>query len=115
MYSMSVLNPASPHLSFTDPQDKRVFTLKLRHFIVISTTVTGGIAVRNSMIPALAEQLIKANEDDELYTIFLRAHNSVQNDPDVTKCGMVPECRSTLTKKLCLKMLFRGHNIINAR
>ena len=83
--------------------------------MLISTTVTGGIAVRSSMIPALAEQLIKLEEDDDLYTIFLRAHNSVQNDPDVTKCGMVPECGSTMTKKLCLKKMFRGHNIINDR
>ena len=83
--------------------------------MVISTTVAGGIAVRNSMIPALAEQLIKSEEDDDLYTIFLRAHNSVQNDPDVTKRGMVPECRSTMTKKLCLKKMLRGHNITNDR
>ena len=68
-----------------------MFTLKLRHCMVISTTVTGGLAVRNSMIPALAEQLIKSEEDDDLSTIFLRARNSVQNDPDITKCGMVPE------------------------
>ena len=63
--------------------------------------------MRNFMIPALAEQLIKSEEDDDLCTIFLRAHNSVQNDPDVTKCEMVPECRSTMTKKLCLKNMFR--------
>ena len=61
--------------------------------MVISTTVQRGIAVRNSMIPALAEHLIKSEEDDDLYTIFLRAHNSVKNDPDVIKCGMIPECR----------------------
>ena len=82
--------------------------------MVVCSAFNLSVAVRNTMIPALAHYLRNPSSDEDMYSIFLKAHHSVQSDHDVISSGMVPVFISTLHKKLSLKKVFRENTITTA-
>jgi len=83
-------------------QNSKPFELSQGDFTVLVSTVSGNTSQRHHFIPALAHQLKKSKEDDDIDMIFTRAHHQMQKwVPD-----QIPECRRTLTKSLALKHVF---------
>lgn len=79
--------------------------------MVVCSAVNGGVAVHNTMIPALAHYLRNSSADEDMYSILLKAHYSVQSDSYVVSSGMVPVFISTLDKKLSLKKVFKENTV----
>ena len=79
--------------------------------MVVCSAVNGGVAIRNSMIPALAHYLRNSSSDEDMYSIFLKAQYSVLSNRDVISSGMVPVFISTLDKKPSLKKVFKENTV----
>ena len=94
---------------------QRDFSLRQRHCMVVCSAVNGGVAIRNTMIPALAHYLTNSAADEDMFSIFLKAHYSVQSDRDVISSGMVAVFISTLDKKLSLKKGFKENTVATVR
>jgi len=84
------------------PPTSRTFELLYHDTVVLISTVSGNISERNHFIPALADQLKKSGEDDDIHSVFTNANKEMQKWIP----SQIPEFRSTLTKTLALKHVF---------
>lgn len=81
--------------------DRTHYDLQQRDLLVLTATVNGGVAIRCQLIPILAHHLQRSAPGEDMYDVFLRTHNDLlESVPD-----QIPEFRSTLKKKLCLKSI----------
>lgn len=72
------------------------------------STVSGSVAYRNLMIPMFAEELRDSTNNGDIYEIFLNTHEKLNNKlKGTTEEDQIPEYRSTLTKKLSLRNIFK--------
>lgn len=91
--------------------DRTHYDLQQRHLMVLTATVNGGIADRGQLIPIFARHLKHSGPDADMYDIFMKTHNELMEKvPD-----QIPEFRSTLTKKLCLKNMIRHSKVARSR
>lgn len=96
-YDARRANPESvPKLTATN------FDIKFRDFMVLIASVNGGAAHRNTMIPLFTKNLSQSTATEDLYEVFLKTHRGIIT----TASEQVPEFRSTLTHKLCLRKVF---------
>lgn len=82
----------------------------LRHFdvsgpdmAVFAATINKQLASRNLMIPLFARNLHNSGPDEDIHEIFLRTTNELRTDVP----AQVPEYRTTMRSKLCLKKAFK--------
>lgn len=97
LQGINILAPEQNHLSSSEQ----------RHCLVMSSTVRGALAIRNTLIPAFAAHLCNSTEEEDIYSIFLKAHHTIQLDPEVLNADMIPKFTSTLDKKLSLRKIFK--------
>ena len=84
------------------------YTIEHRDVITMMSTVSGGVAYRQQMIPMFAEELRDSANNDDIYEIFLKTHEKLRIKLKGTAGeGQIPEYRSTLTKKLSLRKIFK--------
>ena len=109
----SLADPAPPQSQRGGPpsavsaQDAipRHFKIQSRDVITMMATVDGDVAYRNYMIPMFAEELRDSSNNGDIYEIFVKTHEKlIKKLP--TGARQIPEFRSTLTKKLCLRNIF---------
>lgn len=82
--------------------DRTHYDLQHRDTITLMATVNGGSAMRGEMIPIFSKHLANSVPTEGFYDIFLKTHIELLSKvPE-----QVPELRSTLTKKLCLRNIF---------
>ena len=83
------------------------YTIEHRDVITMMSTVSGGVAFRQQMIPMFAEELRDSANNGDIYEIFLKTHEKLRNKLKGTAGeDQIPEYRSTLTKKLSLRNIF---------
>lgn len=94
-------------LTRSQPQDTmpQHFKIQSRDVITMMATVDGEVAYRNFMIPMFAEELRSSANNGDIYEIFLKTHEKLV-DRLPADARQIPEFRSTLTKKLCLRNIF---------
>ena len=71
---------------------------------VIAAAINHQLANRNLLIPLLAKNLQSSDTDTDLHEIFLKTANDVRREVP----AQVPEYRTTLRYKLCLKKVFKN-------
>ena len=71
---------------------------------VIAAAINHQLANRNLLIPLLAKNLQSSDTDSDLHDIFLKTANDVRREVP----AQVPEYRTTLRYKLCLKEVFKN-------
>ena len=86
------------------------YTIEHRDVITMMSTVIGGVAYRQQMIPMVAQELRNSVNNGDIYDIFLKTHEKLRNKLKGTSGeDQIPEYRSTLTKKLSLRNIFKQH------
>ena len=81
------------------------FKIQSRDVITMMATVDGDVAYRNYMIPMFAEELRDSSNNGDIYEIFVKTHEKlIKKLP--AEARQIPEFRSTLRKKLCLRNIF---------
>ena len=89
---------------------KAGYTIEHRDVITMMSTVSGGVAYRQQMIPMFAEELRDSANNGDIYEIFLKTHEKLRNKLKGTAGeDQIPDYRSTLTKKLSLRNIFKQH------
>ena len=90
------------------PPPRSGYTIESRDMITMTATVNGDVAYRNQMIPLFASELQNSSNDGDIYEIFLRTHGRLREKLKGTVAeNQIPEFRSTLTQKLCLRNIFK--------
>lgn len=79
------------------------YNIQHRDTVTIIATVTGGIAERNEMVPIFARLLKNSTNNQCISEIFPKMHDELKGKVS----DQIPEFRSTLTKKLCLRKIFQ--------
>lgn len=74
---------------------------------VLAATINKQTASRNVMIPLLAKQLQSSDVDSDLNEVFLKTTDDVRAEVP----RQVPEYRSTMRYKICLKKVFRKDKV----
>lgn len=75
------------------------YDLTCPDMLVVHSSLYGGRAARNVMIPSLAKALLNSEEEEDLYGVVLATHmDMIEIEPE-----QIPEVRSTLRYRLCLK------------
>ena len=87
--------------AFAEPDTN--IEVKERDFLVLMATVSGRNAYRNLMIPAFAKHLRKCDENEDLYALFLKTQNDIQQQNFVEQVAI---CKSTFRYKLCIRNIF---------
>ena len=84
------------------------YTIEHRDVIIVMSTVSGGVAYRQQMIPMFAEELKNSANNDNVHEIFLKTHEKLRNKLKGTAGeGQILEYRSSLTHKLSLRNIFK--------
>lgn len=97
---MGLAPPAQPQRSG--------YTLENRDMIAMTASVSSDVAYRNQMIPLFASELRDSSENGDIYEIFLKSHGRLRDKLKGTMAeNQIPEFRSTLTQKLCLRNIFK--------
>ena len=55
------------------------YTIEHRDVITMMSTVSGGVAYRQQMIPMFAEELRDSANNGDIYEIFLKTHEKLRN------------------------------------
>ena len=83
------------------------YTIEHRDVITMMSTVSGGVAYRQQMIPMFAGELKNSANNDDIHEIFLKTHEKLRNKLKGTAGeGQILEYRSSLTHKLSLRNIF---------
>lgn len=78
-------------------------------FIVLMSTINGGLAVRGKLFEIFADVLKRSGCNEDIYNIFLKTRQRLRAEvPD-----QISELRSTLDRKLCLRNIFKPSNSNN--
>lgn len=91
MKDAMIANTAQKHYDLSGPD-----------MAVIAATINKQTATRNLLIPLLAEHLETSTEIDDLHDVFLKTTEELRKHAG----AQVPEYRSTMKYKLCLKNIF---------
>lgn len=83
--------------------ESEIYNLKHRDTVTIIATIGGGIAARNEMIPIFARLLKNSTEAQCISEIYLKMHDELRGKVH----DQIPEFRTTLSKKLCLRKIFQ--------
>ena len=79
--------------------DEKHIVLTRPNTVLLLATVTGGRATRGAYTGAIADQLLKTDEEIEIYSLHTKAvHNMTKQEGD----EQVPEYRDTLMGKRLL-------------
>ena len=109
----SLADPAPPQSQSRRPPSAvaareeipQYFEIQSRDVITMMASVDGDVAYRNYMIPMFAEELRDSSNNGDIYEIFVKTHEKlIKKLP--TEARQIPEFRSTLRKKLCLRNIF---------
>ena len=74
--------------------------------LIIASTINNAVCSHNLMIPTLAKFLVSSSEDADLEEVAKLMNREVR---EVTGGSQIPEMRSTLNYKLCLKEIFNDN------
>ena len=74
--------------------------------LIIASTINNAVCSLNLMIPTLAKLLDSSSEDADLEEVAKLMNREVR---EVTGGSQIPEMRSTLNYKLCLKKIFNDN------
>lgn len=112
-YSTDSLDAVPKAISSNEEHRAEVSRPAIRNFdisgpdiMVLSATINKQTAQRNLMIPLLAKKIDESEQDDDLHAVFLQTIELIRKSNKT----QVPELRTTMGPKICLKKIFNAED-----